>query len=300
MTVDLAGSCLDITTVRALQQTYGQWSRMSMFCVADGHAGFRCSEYILHNLTSVFWATVKDVLSPANSTAETDNSSPMQQGATKFAEMTLSTATQQKDELVTAILKQTILTLDEIWLARVKNSRINDGSCVLVSLLIDDRWYFAHLGDCRAICVRGNVAKNITKDHTPGVDKVETERIEKAGGKVQKRGTIMRVIAGGTKIAVTRALGDANMKRGVAPVLSSEADTTVIGADKLGAEFTLVLVSDGVTSRLTNRAIAKCLRTGRQENHPNLSQYLVERAYQNGSFDNITALIIQPNGKEKQ
>lgn len=78
------------------------------------------------------------------------------------------------------------------------------------------------------------------------------------------------------------------------PVLSSNADTSVVSGETLKDDFTIVMVSDGVTSKLNNKKIAACLRAANVENHSNLSQYLVERAYQNGSFDNISALIIRP------
>lgn len=310
MIIDLAGSCPgSIDSVRALQSSIGQWSRLSMFCVCDGHAGARAAEFVIANLSTTFWNVCVQVLQrkekqkEANSDVPSDEEEDAVVVETKFAEMKMR-EDDNRDELIKDMLKATLLTLDKNWLERVKNSRVNDGCCVVVTLLIDDRWYFAHLGDCRAILVRGNVAKDITKDHTPGVDKNETLRIQKAGGRLEKRpGGVQRVCAGGTKIAVTRAIGDANMKRlrneADTPVLSSEADTKVVSSETFGDDFTLVLVSDGVTSRMSNKNIANCLRLACQEEHrSNLSQYLVERAYQRGSFDNISALIIRPNKKK--
>ena len=360
MIIDLVGSCPHaIDSVRNLQTAYGQWSRMSLFCVCDGHAGARAADYVIANLPGTFWSVVPEVLASSRFGSDSDRGSGRGNGngsdndrrptthkttppptgndalnqvekqlnkmhvthkpaSTPFAATkqdtsatntsgggtgkttpTNTTFRSKKDTLICNLLKCTLATLDAHWLERVKNSRVNDGSCVLVALLIDDRWFFAHLGDCRAIFVRGNTAKNITKDHTPGVDKKETIRIQKAGGRLEKRpGGVHRVCAGGTKIAVTRAIGDANMKRlrtpDDTPVLSSNADTSVVSGETLKDDFTIVMVSDGVTSKLNNKKIAACLRAANVENHSNLSQYLVERAYQNGSFDNISALIIRP------
>ena len=317
--IDLAQTSA-IDTVRALQSQIGQWNKISLFTVADGHAGSRAAEYIMTNLSSTFWKTTKEVLQQNNSNRLrakcTAGDISTDAVSSQFGEMKIKSTdnddnnnnnnnnnnnvTINRDNIISAILQKTLKTLDINWLDRVKNSRVNDGSCVLVSLFIDDRYYFAHLGDCRAVLVRGLSAKSITKDHTPGVDKLETLRIEKAGGKVAKRGSIMRVIAGGTKIAVTRAIGDANMKRlrsaEDTPVLSNDADINIVSAEALGPlkEWCIVLCSDGVTSRMTNKAIAKCIRMGKDEKQEQLAQLLVERAYANGSFDNISAIVIRP------
>ena len=323
-------------TVRNLQSRIGINCTLRLFTVVDGHAGDRAAKYIVSHLTETFWTVAKSVLfDNANASKDDDDDDNTTTRPTTTTQPKQKHSTPTEEVLFCSILKQTLSTIDKNWLNEMKNTRINDGACVLVCLLVDDcRWYFAHLGDCRAVFVRGTKAISITKDHTPDPkDKRETARIALAGGKVVKKGAIYRVCAGGTKIAVTRAIGDKNMKRlrdaNDTPVLSSEADTnvlitgqTVSGSDGSsdGNNWTMVLVSDGVTCRMKNKAIASCLRTATrldsvksfsqggtgngvtkgstkdEENGEgvNLAQVLVERAYQNGSFDNISAVVIRP------
>ena len=81
MIIDLVGSCPHaIDSVRNLQTAYGQWSRMSLFCVCDGHAGARAADYVIANLASTFWSVVPEVLASSHlgsdSNRGSDNKSP--------------------------------------------------------------------------------------------------------------------------------------------------------------------------------------------------------------------------------
>ena len=223
--------------------------------------------------------------------------------------------TEDAQEIVSRIvckaLKDTILALDQAWLERVRGARpkINDGACVLLCLMVDSKMHLAHVGDCRAIlCSPSGKFGALTKDHKPGVSKKEDRRIQNAGGEVRRgqNGAEARVCAAGTRISITRAVGDANLKRGALPIISSEADTTTVDlAGKNG--WWLVMASDGVWFRMGNATVSSFLRKSKHEANTGMAsrkgmlkekgsttiaESLVRESYRRGSFDNISAVII--------
>lgn len=61
------------------------------------------------------------------------------------------------------------------------------GSCLLVTLFVDDVCYIANLGDSRAIMSTesGRMAFNLSRDHRPS-DPREQQRILSAGGRIYR------------------------------------------------------------------------------------------------------------------
>ena len=209
-------------------------------------------------------------------------------------------------------LGKTMTGLDEAWLKRVQGARpkINDGACVLLCLMVDSKMYLAHVGDCRAVLYSASGKfRALTSDHKPGISKTEDRRVQDAGGKIQRgqRGMESRVCAAGTRISVTRAIGDANLKRGAVPILSPEPDICSVDIDGLN-RWSLVMASDGVWFRMGNATVSSFLRKARagtiqgsrsgtsrvsdNEKSASFAELLVRDSYRRGSFDNISAIII--------
>ena len=110
--------------------------------------------------------------------------------------------------------------------------------------------------------------------------------------------------AGGTRISVSRAVGDANMKRSSPPVLSCEADTRSIdlgSAAHKGKKWQVVMASDGVWFRMGNATVSSFLRRSRVAARgsagnaatPSIAELLVRESFRRGSFDNISAICLQ-------
>ena len=214
---------------------------------------------------------------------------------------------------VREVLKRTMMDLDRAWLKRVHGAqpKINDGACVLLCIMIDSKIHLAHVGDCRAVLYNASGRfQALTFDHKPGISKSEDRRVQDAGGEIQRGrgGAESRVCAAGTRISVTRAIGDANLKRSANPVLSSVPDTCTV--DLKGKNcWSLVMASDGVWFRMGNATVSSFLRKSRSgthdlsrtsnasrvpENEPTASvaELLVRESYRRGSFDNISAIVV--------
>ena len=82
----------------------------------------------------------------------------------------------------------------------------SSGCTACVALLQKHCLYVANVGDSRCVVSRGGQAVDMSLDHKPE-DKIESDRIEKAGGKVTCDG---RVNGG---LNLSRALGDHGYKQ---------------------------------------------------------------------------------------
>ena len=91
---------------------------------------------------------------------------------------------------------------------------------------------------------------------------------------------------------LSRALGDVLMKR-PRPVISSDPD---IHVKEIRSPFTLVIASDGVFSRLSSKDVGRFLKLKRAKTGANckkLAKLLVDHAYDKGSWDNISAIVVR-------
>ncbi|CAJ0844088.1 1014_t:CDS:2 [Entrophospora sp. SA101] len=144
----------------------------------------------------------------------------------------------------------------------------------------------AHVGDTRILMcdVPSGKVIRLTDDHHPSAT-TENSRLQRSGGYIITDSFGAEMFLG--KLAVSRSMGDSKMKiYGV----SAEPDikiNTVIGMD---TAF-LVLVSDGVTSVMSDQEIVDCIKGC---NDPTVgASKLVNFAEELGSEDNITAMVIR-------
>lgn len=171
----------------------------------------------------------------------------------------------------------------------------SDGSCALVALYHKNRLRVATVGDSRALLLRGTTVVRASSQHNPESEKV---RIEKAGGCVVNVRGIPRVTSpvglgfGGPNrnalyLAVSRSFGDRELKPfGVVP------DPQVRTFDLDDRDSILVLVSDGVTDVLDDRAIMD--HAIRRLDDPQVAAKNITRdAFHKGSDDNVTAVVVR-------
>jgi len=163
------------------------------------------------------------------------------------------------------------------------------------------RLVLAHVGDSRAVLCRAGQAVQVTEDHKP--DRLdEKKRIERAGGLVLNVRGAWRIAApanprGASKasrreyagLSMTRSLGDAAFKNPV-PLSSPEPEVRVLPiTDK---DLFMVLATDGIWAVLSNQEVVDL--AGKHWSDPEeAAKTIVRTAFQKGSDDNLTAIVIQ-------
>ncbi|KMZ66536.1 putative protein phosphatase 2C 59 [Zostera marina] len=159
------------------------------------------------------------------------------------------------------------------------NQSKDAGSTSSTAILMGRRLLVANVGDSRAVISRDGNAIAVTRDHKPNQSD-ERRRIEAAGGFVMWAGT-WRV---GGVLAVSRAFGDKLLKRYV--IADPEIQEEVI--DK-SLEF-LIIASDGLWDVVSNEEAVALIKP--IENPENAAKKLMVEAFQKGSADNITCIVV--------
>uniref|UniRef100_A0A0D9VC94 protein-serine/threonine phosphatase n=1 Tax=Leersia perrieri TaxID=77586 RepID=A0A0D9VC94_9ORYZ len=164
---------------------------------------------------------------------------------------------------------------------KAESSHTRDaGSTASTAILVGDRLLVANVGDSRAVVCRGGDAIAVSRDHKPDQTD-ERQRIEDAGGFVMWAGT-WRV---GGVLAVSRAFGDKLLKQYV--VADPEIKEEVVDSS---LEF-LILASDGLWDVVTNEEAVGMVKP--IQDPEEAAKRLLQEAYQRGSADNITVVIVR-------
>lgn len=190
------------------------------------------------------------------------------------------------------LLTQEILRLDTDLLALVKPRRDLSGSTLLVALVHGRRLLVANVGDSRGVLAdhRGQ-ATPLSFDHKPHQLK-EQRRIRAAGGQVTFSSGVWRVAG---VLATSRALGDYPLKDRRLLVAQPDVLTFDLSAGAGGAACA-VLASDGLWDALSNEQAA-ALALAHLDEPLCGARTLATRAFQAGSLDNITALVVDLRGR---
>ncbi|MED6207544.1 putative protein phosphatase 2C 59 [Stylosanthes scabra] len=148
------------------------------------------------------------------------------------------------------------------------------------SAIVGDRLLVANVGDSRAVICRGGNAIAVSRDHKPDQTD-ERQRIENAGGFVMWAGT-WRV---GGVLAVSRAFGDRLLKQYV--VADPEIQEEKVDSS---LEF-LILASDGLWDVVSNEEAVAMIK--KIDDAEEAAKKLMQEAYQRGSSDNITCVVVR-------
>ena len=142
------------------------------------------------------------------------------------------------------------------------------GTTLEICLIYSNRVYIGHVGDSRIYRIRKNFIRKLTTDHS---------YVEK----LVKDGTITReeAIKHPKKNMLMKALGCNSYV---------EPDVMVKGFEK---EDILVMTSDGLTNMVSDEEIYNIVK----ENVTVSTKKLVEKANENGGYDNITVVVIYNN-----
>jgi len=169
------------------------------------------------------------------------------------------------------------------------------GSCAIVALIQGNELYLVNLGDSRGLLFNheGKILLE-TKDHKPG-DPDEKKRIELAGGFVQTFG-VPRVNG---NLALSRAFGDFALKGPVGknplteyPV-SSVPDVYHIHLSKGNNHLKVLLACDGLWDIYKSQQVVDELLKVEEKEMQKACGVIVQRAFDRGSTDNITALLVE-------
>lgn len=140
------------------------------------------------------------------------------------------------------------------------------GTTLEVCLIYNNKVYIGHVGDSRIYRIRNDIIRKLTNDHS---------YVEK----LVKDGTITKeeAVNHPKKNMLTKALGC---------TVFVEPDVTVKGFLK---DDIILMCSDGLTNMIKEEEIYNIIR----EDYSKATQRLIEKANENGGYDNITAIIIK-------
>ncbi|CAN7117552.1 unnamed protein product [Brassica rapa subsp. narinosa] len=155
------------------------------------------------------------------------------------------------------------------------------GSTAVTAILINcQKLVVANVGDSRAVICKTGVAKPLSVDHEPNMEKDE---VESRGGFVSNfPGDVPRVDG---QLAVTRAFGDKSLKMH----LSSEPYVTMEVVDD-DAEF-LILASDGLWKVMSNQEAVDSVKGIKDAK--SAAKRLAEEAVARKSSDDISVVVVR-------
>tara|TARA_B100000902_G_C27251203_1_gene885367 strand:+ start:421 stop:1401 length:981 start_codon:yes stop_codon:yes gene_type:complete len=205
-----------------------------------------------------------------------------------------------KNGLNSKNIKQAFLDIDKnFYNSWRRNLFGTDGSTA--SIVIGDRnsLYFTNAGDSRTVLYDENGVYFSTRDHKP-TEPDEFERIENTRYTVQMK-DVARI---GGLLAVSRGFGDFIYKidndenyRPIDYAVSSVPDVTRIelNAIKNSRIKTVICATDGLWDVFNNLEVYNFIRISKSRglNYKTIMRNLVNLAYERGSTDNITILLVE-------
>ncbi|KAL3830005.1 hypothetical protein ACJIZ3_018807 [Penstemon smallii] len=183
------------------------------------------------------------------------------------------------------------------------------GSTAVVAIVCSTHIIVANCGDSRAVLNRGKVPTPLSLDHKPNRDD-ECARIEAAGGKVINWDGYR--VSG--VLAVSRSIGDRYLRPYVI------ADPEIMFVPRVKEDECLILASDGLWDVMTNDeacdlarrriliwhkkngATAITTKEKGEDSDPaaqDAADYLSQLAFQRGSRDNISVIVVDLKAQRK-
>ena len=147
-----------------------------------------------------------------------------------------------------------------------KKSLRGMGTTLDVCLIIKNKLYMAHIGDSRIYRLRKNYLRLLTKDHSYVEQLIEDGEISEEEAEHHPE-----------RNKLTKALG-------CMPNIEPDA-----GYKNFQKEDIILMCSDGLTKMLNEEEIKNII----QEDIETSAENLVEKANDNGGYDNITVIIVK-------
>lgn len=251
--------------------------------VYDGHGGPEASLFLfehLHHLVSESLSSASDTIRQAQDTQ----------------------AVPHLDEAVESAVTNAFVKADRQF---ISGSSAQAGSTATTLLLLGNRAYCANVGDSRTVLCRRGEAIAMSNDHKPSRED-EAVRIKAAGGFIINK----RVMG---ELAVSRAFGDSEFKKGISEILGEEAanmrddnaeqdlskplviaEPEFMAIDLEPTDDFLLLACDGLFDVMTNQAACDMINAEMRQHGDaqRAAETLTRTAIdQYGSRDNVTVLI---------
>lgn len=233
---------------------------LSLFCIFDGHGGRECADFCAAVL-------------PAALRAELQRGGAGDAGGAKDAG---------------GAIRRALLEVDRRYLARLESAGLC-GSTALVAL-VDSAGavHVGNVGDCRGVVgCAGGTAVALTRD-------ARAERPDEVARIVDRGGFIVSGRVCG-QLAISRALGDKDLKSNGQNFISAEAELSRL--DSTGGCGFLLLACDGLWDVMSNQGavdfVNRSLRDGRSPQQA--CDALVRHAVEDlKTRDNVSVIIVVP------
>ncbi|KAG5180400.1 phosphatase 2C-like domain-containing protein [Tribonema minus] len=265
--------------------------------VFDGHGGAQASEYLWDNL-HLRLADSLQARAGELSAAAAEIDSSMSTGEVGGDDVEGSFAL--LDGLVKQAFMEAFKATDDAFIKDSEHPQA--GSTATTALILGGRVYVANVGDSRTIITREGRVLAASEDHKPQRED-EEERIRNAGGFIVHK----RVMG---NLAVSRAFGDAEFKRGIgahgpdadgldstsggcAPLVISEPEFTVVQLTP--AEDFMVLACDGLFDVFSNVEVvqAVCAEMAVHGDAQKCCESITLRAIrERHTRDNVTMILV--------
>lgn len=142
------------------------------------------------------------------------------------------------------------------------------GTTMELCLIYGNKVYIGHVGDSRIYRIRKNYLRKLTTDHSYVEELVKDGTITKEeAAKHPKKNMLMKAVGCNSYV---------------------EPDVMVKGFEK---EDILIITSDGLTNMVTDEEIYNIVK----ENTESATQKLIDKANEQGGYDNITVVLIYNN-----
>lgn len=275
--------CVAIPKYRAFN---GDPVKSSFFGVYDGHGGDFCSKYAATHLHTKLSALMESKFT-MNRRRDSEQSNQSATTSTSSAEYSDIDADVLSPEDIENCYTDAFASIDKELETYDESS--SSGSTAVTCLIRNyngrTTFHVANVGDSRAIFYSNGETSRLTVDHkATNVD--EVKRIKAL------KGIILNKRVGGV-VAVTRALGQADEK----PFISSAPH--IESVEVVCDDSFLVLVSDGVTDVFSDEDVTQFVadRLALGESALAVCRQLLDQAKEQGSMDNITAILVRFGGE---
>lgn len=243
--------------IRVVQLKFNNVKNCFLIILCDGHSGDNCSKKTCEILPTIIINKFKNV---------TDYNSNTQ---------------------IFNLLRESVYEIDNSF----NNVQEKSGSTCVFCFCLNSKLFIVNIGDSR--CIIGNSKNNVifsTIDHKPN-NTLERFRIEKNNGHVLVQDTYrVYVNENAQGLAISRVLGDSHYKG--KNIVICKPDITLVNL--LTINDIIVLASDGLWDVLSNVDVIKFINERRHlYSFDEISKQLVNHAYNIGSMDNITVIIIR-------
>ena len=245
------------------------------FGVYDGHGGKKASDFTSKNLHKLILDCQK-----------------------KHHETEPQNAPNSNRGLVQAIIEGFRET-EEQFLKIAKSENLGDGTTAIVLFVLPKKIVVGCVGDSECVLSRAGKAINLTEPHNPQKNKNEAERIKREGGRLHGNRLAHPFLNPQYfNIAVSRSIGNLMFKhpeftKGKPSGLSAEVEVKEENLCK-DDQF-VILACDGLWDVMNHQAAVDfVLKSLKEENDDpqKVCDKLVEHAYEIGSTDNITVMLV--------